>query len=107
MSSATDLSSYLEKAFVASEVFQLRPDYRALLIAVAGITPRPSDATSEAALVEAEALAKQSGDKTEHIAAWREVCPVHSCICYVINLLVCLIGLQDVQRQPKEEQELR
>lgn len=77
MATNDELQAYLDEAFVAPEVFQLRPDYRALLIAVDGIEPGESDERSEALLVRAEnvaasALAAQPVDELPHIAAWRE-----------------------------------
>ncbi|KAF2654998.1 B3/B4 tRNA-binding domain-containing protein [Lophiostoma macrostomum CBS 122681] len=67
----------LSGAKIASEIFKLRPDYRALLMVVEGIQPGPSDVTSETILKEAEssareAIAKQSINDIPHIAAWRE-----------------------------------
>lgn len=71
------LVEYLSGAFVSSEVFELRPDYRALLIAVEGITPSSSDETSENLLARAEktaalALAQSPLDELPHLASWRE-----------------------------------
>jgi hypothetical protein len=51
------LVEYLNQALVASEVFELRPDYRCLLIAVEGISPASSDEFSEALLIRAEQTA--------------------------------------------------
>ena len=67
----------LHGANVEAAVFALRPDYRALLVAVEGITPGPSDEASEALLRQAEAAAGEAmrdGDVEElpHVAAWRE-----------------------------------
>ena len=69
-----DLRDVLDGARVAPDVFALRPDYRALLIAVDGLVPGPGD---EALLLEAEAaagklLADTAVDQLPHIAAWRE-----------------------------------
>lgn len=47
------LERLLDQARVAPEVYALRPDYRALLLAVDGLVPGPSDAASEALLQEA------------------------------------------------------
>lgn len=71
------LIDYLGKASVAPEVFELRPDYRCLLIAVEGIAPAPSDESSEALLVRAEQSATKALEGTPveelpHIASWRE-----------------------------------
>lgn len=73
----TDLQTFLAGSTVAPQVHALRPDYRALLVAVSGLQPGPSDDSSEALLRQAEAAAGQAlqGGKPEalpHIAAWRE-----------------------------------
>lgn len=61
------------QAHIERSVFDLRPDYRAVLITVDGITPGPGDATSEAMLVEAEASIPDSPvEEIPHIAAWRD-----------------------------------
>ncbi|KAH7109033.1 Phenylalanyl-tRNA synthetase [Dactylonectria macrodidyma] len=67
----------LRDARIAPEIFELRPDYRALLMVVEGIPPGPSDTASEALLGEAEAsaralLSKHPVPEIPHIAAWRE-----------------------------------
>ncbi|KAJ5091353.1 Phenylalanyl-tRNA synthetase [Penicillium alfredii] len=67
----------LQAARVAPEIFQLRSDYRALLIVVEGIPPGPSDEASDALLQEAETYVQNQLSKTPatgfpHIAAWRE-----------------------------------
>lgn len=67
----------LEAAHISPQIFQLRPDYRALLMVVEGIPPGASDANSEALLQEAETSIKQQLSKSAvtelpHIAAWRE-----------------------------------
>jgi DNA/RNA-binding domain of Phe-tRNA-synthetase-like protein len=71
------LEEFVAGGRVAAEVFALRPDYRALLIAVDGIAPCPSDAASEELLLSAEAAARaaltdQPVDRLPHVAAWRE-----------------------------------
>lgn len=71
------LQKFLAGAWVDDAVFALRPDYRALLLAVDGLTPGPSDAHSEALLREAEAAAAQAlrdspPESVPHVAAWRE-----------------------------------
>ncbi len=71
------LQEFLDSAEVAPAVSVLRPDYRALLLAVDGITPAPSDAVSEALLMSAEdaatrALADRGVEELAHVAAWRE-----------------------------------
>jgi DNA/RNA-binding domain of Phe-tRNA-synthetase-like protein len=70
-------SSYLAKARIAPEIFQLQPDYRALLMVVTSIPPGPSDSASEAFLSSAEASAKEALAKTSvndvpHVAQWKE-----------------------------------
>ncbi|KAI4672664.1 uncharacterized protein J4E78_001165 [Alternaria triticimaculans] len=70
-------SSYLANARIAPEIFQLRPDYRALLIVVSNIPPGPSDSASEAFLSSAEASAKEVLTETPvndiaHVAQWKE-----------------------------------
>lgn len=74
---STDLQTYLNQAHISPEVFSLRPDYRALLIAVSGIPIGPSDDLSASMLSQAEAAARQSMAEQAitdipHIAAWRE-----------------------------------
>ena len=70
------LSGYLAGAWVAEEVFALRPDYRALLIAAEGIDPGPGDPDSEALILAAESSARAALESTPvdqlpHVAAWR------------------------------------
>jgi DNA/RNA-binding domain of Phe-tRNA-synthetase-like protein len=72
--SAEDL---LAAASVHPSVFELRPDYRALLLTVEGIEPGASDETSEALLQAAdsaarEVLAGQPVEALPQVAAWRE-----------------------------------
>jgi DNA/RNA-binding domain of Phe-tRNA-synthetase-like protein len=70
-----DLGTILENAYVEDAVFDLRPDYRALLLAVDGLAPGPGDADSESLLASAEAAARAWDDgpidERPHIAAWR------------------------------------
>jgi DNA/RNA-binding domain of Phe-tRNA-synthetase-like protein len=71
------LKSFLAGAHVDSAVFALRPDYRALLVAVEGLLPGPSDETSETLLRVAEvtartALQHQPVEELPHVAAWRD-----------------------------------
>ena len=70
------LAGYLAGAEVAPEVWDLRPDCRAVLLAVDGIKPGPSDETSEALLQAAETsaravLAQTPVEDLPHVAAWR------------------------------------
>ncbi|MFN8126389.1 MAG: phenylalanine--tRNA ligase beta subunit-related protein [Candidatus Nanopelagicales bacterium] len=71
------MAGFLADAWVDEEVFALRPDYRALLIAVDGLEPGPSDPASEALLGAAEvaartALAGRPAHELPHVAAWRD-----------------------------------
>jgi DNA/RNA-binding domain of Phe-tRNA-synthetase-like protein len=71
------LEGLLADGCVDASVFALRPDYRALLVAVDGIVCSPSDASSDALLRAAEtaareALGDQSLERLPHVAAWRE-----------------------------------
>src|SRR3954452_19611871 len=71
------LSGFLAGAVVDDAVLALRPDYRALLVAVDGLEPAPSDAAGNALLERAEAAAREAlrGRPVEdvpHAAAWRE-----------------------------------
>ena len=71
------LEHFLAGARVDSSVFALRPDYRALLLAVDGIPPAASNADSDALLEAAEAAAHsalrdRAVDELPHVAAWRE-----------------------------------
>ena len=77
MRSAEVLQEILAAAHIEPAVFELRPDYRALLIAVDGLVPGPSDDASNALLEQAEAaakaaLAEQKVEHLPHVAAWRE-----------------------------------
>jgi DNA/RNA-binding domain of Phe-tRNA-synthetase-like protein len=77
MSDTGMLEDFLAGAGVDAAVFALRPDYRALLVAVDGIVPGPSDRDSDALLQAAEAAARQALDggpaeQLPHVAAWRE-----------------------------------
>ena len=77
MRSAEVLQEILAAAHIEPAVFELRPDYRALLIAVDGLVPGPSDDASNALLEQAEAaakaaLAEQKAEHLPHVAAWRE-----------------------------------
>jgi DNA/RNA-binding domain of Phe-tRNA-synthetase-like protein len=71
------LERFLAGARVDAAVFELRPDYRALLLAVEGIVPGPSDEASEQRLRAAEAAARDAMadrpvEELAHVAAWRE-----------------------------------
>ena len=71
------LEKFLAGGRVDAAVFGLRPDYRALLVAVDGLVPGSGDEASEALLQAAEAAARESlsdrpVDQLPHVAAWRE-----------------------------------
>jgi DNA/RNA-binding domain of Phe-tRNA-synthetase-like protein len=77
MSDAGMLEDFLAGAGVDAAVFGLRPDYRAMLVAVDGLVPGPSDQDSDALLAAAETAARQALDggpaeQLPHVAAWRE-----------------------------------
>ena len=77
MRDLTALQDVLDLAQVDPAVRALRPDYRALLLAVDGIEPGPSDDASERLLLQAEASARQTlaerpVEQLPHVAAWRE-----------------------------------
>ncbi|HYP44746.1 MAG TPA: phenylalanine--tRNA ligase beta subunit-related protein [Propionibacteriaceae bacterium] len=71
------LETFLAGARVEEEVFVLRPDYRALVLAVDGLVPGPSDEASDALLRAAEVsagsvLSDRPVESLPHVAAWRE-----------------------------------
>jgi DNA/RNA-binding domain of Phe-tRNA-synthetase-like protein len=71
------LEDVLAGAHVDAAVFALRPDYRALLLAVDGVPPGPSGADTEELLQQAEAAARDAMrdrpvEEVPHVAAWRE-----------------------------------
>jgi DNA/RNA-binding domain of Phe-tRNA-synthetase-like protein len=77
MRDQTTLQAYLDQAEVDGAVIALRPDYRALLVAVDGLEPGPSDAATEDLLSRAEASARQAlaarpVEDLPHVASWRE-----------------------------------
>lgn len=77
MRDLTTLQSFLDQAEVDAAVRALRPDYRALLLAVDGIEPGLRDADTEQLLQQAEASARQAladrpVEELPHVAAWRE-----------------------------------
>ncbi|MFZ0140387.1 MAG: phenylalanine--tRNA ligase beta subunit-related protein [Aeromicrobium sp.] len=76
MAERDSLEGFLDGAEVQAAVFELRPDYRALLVAVEGVEAGASDEVSEELLVRAEraaadSLAVSSVEDLPHIAAWR------------------------------------
>jgi DNA/RNA-binding domain of Phe-tRNA-synthetase-like protein len=71
------LEKFLTGGRVDPAVFALRPDYRAMLLAVDGLVPGPGDQASDALLQAAEdaardALHDQPLEQIPHVAAWRE-----------------------------------
>ena len=71
------LEEFLAGGHVDPTVFELRPDYRAMLLAVDGLVPGPSDQVSEPLLQAAEASAGEalrdaSVEELPHVATWRE-----------------------------------
>lgn len=71
-------SEFLVAASVAPEVFELRPDYRAMLVVIEGLTPaittQAGDGTVATVIAEAEThatelLADTPVDELPHIAA--------------------------------------
>ena len=77
MVEAPALEAFLDGARVDDAVHSLRPDYRAVLLAVDGLEGGPGDDASEALLRRAESSAQQAlreypVDQLPHIAAWRD-----------------------------------
>jgi DNA/RNA-binding domain of Phe-tRNA-synthetase-like protein len=77
MSEPVMLEEFLDGGLVDAAVFALRPDYRAVLLAVDGLVPGPSDQASDALLRAAEAAARDAMtdrpvDQLSHVAAWQE-----------------------------------
>jgi len=71
------LQEFLAGGQVDPAVFALRPDYRAMLLAVDGLVPGPSDQASDTLLQAAEATAREAlrdrpAEQLPHVAAWRE-----------------------------------
>ncbi|MGO4586790.1 B3/4 domain-containing protein [Arthrobacter sp. 2RAF6] len=77
MSETAPLQKLVDASYIDVAIFELRPDYRAVLLAVDGLVPGASNHASEALLQRAEASARQAlqAQKVEalsHVAAWRE-----------------------------------
>jgi DNA/RNA-binding domain of Phe-tRNA-synthetase-like protein len=71
------LQEFLGRSRVDAGVFALRPDYRAVLLAVDGLVPGPSDQASDALLQAAEATAREllsdrAVEQLPQVAAWRQ-----------------------------------
>jgi DNA/RNA-binding domain of Phe-tRNA-synthetase-like protein len=72
-----DPRAWLAATSVDAAVFEVRPDYRALLLTADDLRGGPSDAVSERILADAEdtarrLLGQQPPDQLPHLAAWRE-----------------------------------
>ena len=77
MPDVSTLEQFLAAASVEPAVFELRPDYRVLLVAVDGLVPGPSDEESDAYVESAQASARDAlrdrpVEELLHVAAWRE-----------------------------------
>ena len=73
----SDINGVLSAARIDPAVFELRPDYRAMLITVSGLVPGTNDRTSDTLIEAAEAgarnaLAGSAVEELPHVAAWRE-----------------------------------
>lgn len=73
----SDWQDWLSAAWVAEEVWELRPDYAALLVVADGLCPGPSDDTSDAILTAATRRARdqldgQAPEDLPHLAQWRD-----------------------------------
>ncbi|HET6625169.1 MAG TPA: phenylalanine--tRNA ligase beta subunit-related protein, partial [Nocardioidaceae bacterium] len=71
------LEEFLAGGEVDGAVLEIRPDYRALLLAVDGIVPGATDAAGDALLQAAEATAGEAlrgraVEELPHVASWRE-----------------------------------
>ena len=72
-----DAGMLLAGTCVEAAVFELRPDYRVLPLAVDGLAPGPGGQASDALLQAAEAAARQAlgggpPEQLPHVAVWRE-----------------------------------
>lgn len=80
MPETTTLEQFLDGCNVDAAVFELRPDYRALLLVVDGLTPAVfgnGNTTVDALIIQAEAharelLAASPVEELPHVASWRE-----------------------------------
>ena len=69
--------AFLAAAVVAPEVFELRPDYRVLVMAAEGLEPGPPDQVSDELLMRAETRARTALDgrapeDVPQVADWRD-----------------------------------
>lgn len=77
MPKTMQLQEILTSSHIDASVFELRPDYRAMLLAVDGLVPGASDDVSDALLQKAESYARKAlhehkVESLPHVAAWRE-----------------------------------
>ncbi|WP_339619253.1 phenylalanine--tRNA ligase beta subunit-related protein [uncultured Salinibacterium sp.] len=77
MSNAEAHETFLNSATVDPAVFELRPDYRALLLVIEGLDAAPSNTASDDLIHAAEAyarslLADRPVEELPHVAVWRE-----------------------------------
>lgn len=77
MSESSQLDGFFQGALIDPAIWQLRPDYRSLLLVADGIIPGPSDEKSEALLRAAEGRAREAlagcpVEELEPVAAWRD-----------------------------------
>jgi len=77
MSNTEAHETFLNSAAVDAAVFELRPDYRALLLVIEGLDAAPSNTASDELIQSAEGharslLADQPVEDLPHVAAWRE-----------------------------------
>ena len=71
------LQAFVDRGAVAAEVFDLRPDYRAVLVAVDGLVPGPSDTETDELLQRAElsataALQRGPVEEIPQVESWRQ-----------------------------------
>lgn len=76
MSETAQLQKLVNASYIDPAIFELRPDYSAVLLAVDGLIPGASNDASEALLQKAEASARsalqeQKVESLPHVAAWR------------------------------------
>lgn len=77
MQTVEELESFLARSEVDTDVFELRPDYRVMIIAAAGLHPGPSDAESDTLLTAAESAAREllngrAPEELPNVSAWRD-----------------------------------
>lgn len=71
------LDEFVRGARIEASVFTVRPDYRAMLVAVDGLVPGGGDGDGDSLVRSAEASARQALDgcsveEIPHVAAWRD-----------------------------------